>query len=278
MVNSKFQTLYWLIIFSTQIITAQNISSTDSTNLNFKKLQGRWDSHSSCGDSSVLFVNNAKYFNYYSVYFNSETDIFWEIPANHHNGGSFDFHTAYLIKGDTLFVLDEYMPIPDPLRISYKMELFGDTALCLTRLRTLPSIYNYFKQEIFYGSFQQLSEDDKNSMEYSQPLELYWSIENNSKVLLYNTDTVLVITNPDSSNYSIIRIHHPLEIWDQSLSAIKTINGYQNFNQCRIIETPRAFLCDYDHSILLNCKLAGLTDKLAKAYFKFYIGELINEF
>ncbi len=279
-VNYVMRLLCINLILSAQFLSAQNVKSENKTALNFDNLKGSWDSEFGCSDSSMFFVNNAEYLSYFSIYVASDSVLYWNLPFDREtscHGGSNQYEVAYFISDDTLFIEDEYLTIPDYIRASFKIELQDDTGLCLTRIRTLSSVYNYFRREIFHASSVSLHEVDSNAIQQGEFQSVCWEEQNDSLLLLYQNDTLITITNPDTSDYSIITIYHPNVTWQQPLNAIKTIPGYKHFNQFKIIGYPTVFRSGFDQYILLACNLDGIADKYNQIYLSFYLGKDLEE-
>ncbi len=264
------------LVFFVKSLSAQTALPSEETILNLNKIHGNWNFISMCGDSSLLFVNNAKYSSDLSIYFYSDSLIYWNIPFDRQtscHGGSNQYQVAYYLNEDTLFIEDEYTWIPDQIRACFKLVLQGDTGLCLTRIRTLPSVYNHFRRDIFYASSKALFEWDSVALQQGPMQNAFWEEKKDSLLLLYQCDTLVAITHPDTCIYAIITIYHPKGTWQQPLSAIKNIPGYAQFNQFRIIGYPLVFRSGYGNHIFLSCKLNGLPDKYNDVYLSFYLGK-----
>ncbi|MBP8916930.1 MAG: hypothetical protein KBG70_09325, partial [Chitinophagales bacterium] len=88
-------------------LSAQTALPSEETILNLNKIHGNWNFISMCGDSSLLFVNNAKYSSDLSIYFYSDSLIYWNIPFDRQtscHGGSNQYQVAYYLNEDTLFI------------------------------------------------------------------------------------------------------------------------------------------------------------------------------
>ena len=281
-------TIFKFLFCSSFIVLNLQTSSVSAQSSEFKfssgsekiTLQGNWDFDTSYSVNSILFVNNAKYASFFSIHVESDSIIYWDIPFDHEtscHAGSNQYQVKYYIKKDTLFIQDEIVTIPDFIRACFKINMISDTALLLTRLYTLPSVYNYFKQDIFCGNEASLSEENKSLIQNGNSENLVWCKENDSIILFMEADTLIIITNPDTCNYSLVKIFHSDGPWVQPMIALSAINYYKNFSIYKIIDPPITYLCNSDHYLLLECKLSGLPDKSNKIYFRFYFGRSLAQ-